>query len=116
MTEIKKVAVFGSGVMGKGIARVVAEKGDVEVLLFDIIPQGGFLEMLKEKHGEEAVKNHNILADNAIDNIVAAMLKEEARRREKKGLTVMSFTEEQAIEGRIRKNIKPANSAMILKN
>jgi 3-hydroxyacyl-CoA dehydrogenase len=39
MTEIKKIAVLGSGVMGHGIAALVANAG-YEVLLLDIVPEG----------------------------------------------------------------------------
>ncbi|MBM3617591.1 MAG: 3-hydroxyacyl-CoA dehydrogenase [Alphaproteobacteria bacterium] len=39
MTEIKKVAVLGSGVMGSGIAAHIANAG-VPVLLLDIVPEG----------------------------------------------------------------------------
>jgi 3-hydroxyacyl-CoA dehydrogenase len=40
MTEIKKVAVIGAGVMGAGIAAQCANAG-VEVLLLDIVPKDG---------------------------------------------------------------------------
>lgn len=40
MTEIKKVAVLGSGVMGSGIAAVMANAG-IPVLLLDIVPKEG---------------------------------------------------------------------------
>ncbi len=39
MTEINKVAVIGSGVMGAAIAAHIANSG-TEVLLFDIVPEG----------------------------------------------------------------------------
>lgn len=39
MSEIKKVAVLGSGVMGSGIAAVLANAG-IPVYLLDIVPQG----------------------------------------------------------------------------
>lgn len=39
MTDIKKVAVLGSGVMGSGIAAHIANAG-IPVLLLDIVPQG----------------------------------------------------------------------------
>jgi len=39
MSEIKKIAVIGAGVMGAGIAAQAANAG-VEVLLFDIVPKG----------------------------------------------------------------------------
>ena len=39
MTEIKKVAVLGSGVMGSGIAAHVANAG-IPVMLLDIVPEG----------------------------------------------------------------------------
>ena len=37
--EIKKVAVLGSGVMGSGIAALIANAG-IDVLLLDIVPEG----------------------------------------------------------------------------
>ncbi|PPR14907.1 MAG: hypothetical protein CFH43_01023, partial [Proteobacteria bacterium] len=37
MSEIKKVAVIGAGVMGAGIAAQVAN-AETEVLLLDIVP------------------------------------------------------------------------------
>ncbi len=40
MTEIKKVAVFGAGVMGAGIAAQVANAG-VPVVLLDIAAEDG---------------------------------------------------------------------------
>ena len=39
MTEINKIAVIGSGVMGAAIAAHMANSG-TEVLLFDIVPDG----------------------------------------------------------------------------
>lgn len=39
MTDIKKVAVLGSGVMGSGIAAHIANAG-IPVLLLDIVPEG----------------------------------------------------------------------------
>ncbi len=39
MSEIRKVAVFGAGVMGAGIAAQIANAG-VPVLLLDIVPEG----------------------------------------------------------------------------
>ena len=56
MTEIRKVAVLGAGVMGSGIAAQVANAG-LPVLLLDVVPTGA--------------ENRNALADNA----VARMLK-----------------------------------------
>ena len=56
MTEIKKVAVIGAGVMGAAIAAHVANAG-VPVLLLDIVPEGA--------------KSRNMLAEGA----VAKMLK-----------------------------------------
>ena len=56
MTEIKKVAVIGAGVMGAAIAAHVANAG-VLVLLLDIVPEGA--------------KSRNMLAEGA----VAKMLK-----------------------------------------
>ncbi len=52
MTEIKKIAVLGSGVMGSGIAAQVAN-GGVPVVLLDIV-----------KEGE---KNRNALAEGAVE-------------------------------------------------
>ena len=51
MTEIKRVAVIGSGVMGSGIAAQVANAG-VEVILLDIVPEGA--------------EDRNIIAEAAI--------------------------------------------------
>ena len=39
MSDIKKVAVLGAGVMGAGIAAQVANAG-VPVVLLDIVPKG----------------------------------------------------------------------------
>ncbi len=39
MSDIRKVAVLGSGVMGSGIAAQIANAG-IEVLLLDIVPEG----------------------------------------------------------------------------
>lgn len=47
MTEIKKVAVLGSGVMGSGIAAVLANAG-IPVLLLDIVPKEGGRNSLAE--------------------------------------------------------------------
>lgn len=47
MTEIKKVAVLGSGVMGSGIAGVIANAG-IPVLLLDIVPKEGGRNSLAE--------------------------------------------------------------------
>lgn len=57
MTDIKKVAVLGSGVMGSGIAAVVANAG-ISVYLLDIVP-------------EEAT-DRNALAKGAIDKQLKA--------------------------------------------
>jgi len=57
MTEIKKVAVLGSGVMGSGIAAHCANAG-LEVLLLDIV-----------KPGE---KSRNFLTEKAIERQLAA--------------------------------------------
>jgi 3-hydroxyacyl-CoA dehydrogenase len=51
MIDIRKVAVIGAGVMGRGIAAHVANAG-VPVLLLDIVPPGS--------------TNHNALAENAL--------------------------------------------------
>ena len=47
MTEIKKVAVLGSGVMGAGIAAVLANAG-IPTLLLDIVPKEGGRNALAE--------------------------------------------------------------------
>ncbi|MGQ3675535.1 3-hydroxyacyl-CoA dehydrogenase NAD-binding domain-containing protein [Xanthobacter sp. TB0139] len=51
MTEIRKVAVIGAGVMGAGIAAHIANAG-VPVLLLDIVPEGA--------------ENRNIIAETAV--------------------------------------------------
>jgi len=56
MKEIQKVAVIGSGVMGAAIAAHFANAG-VLVLLLDIVPEG--------------TTNRNILAEQAIDRLLA---------------------------------------------
>lgn len=55
MTDIKKVAVIGSGVMGSGIAAHVANAG-IPVLLLDIVPAGA--------------NNRNQLAEGAIQKML----------------------------------------------
>jgi len=55
MSEIKKVAVIGSGVMGSGIAAHVANAG-IPVLLLDIVPQGA--------------NNRNQLAEAAVQKML----------------------------------------------
>jgi 3-hydroxyacyl-CoA dehydrogenase len=57
MTDIKKVAVIGAGVMGAGIAAHVANAG-VPVLLLDIVPKDA--------------TNRNKLAEDAIDKLKKA--------------------------------------------
>ncbi len=57
MTDIKKIAVLGSGVMGSGIAAHCANAG-LDVLLLDIV-----------KPGE---KNHNFLTEGAIEKQLSA--------------------------------------------
>src|ERR1700722_6916560 len=52
MTDIRKIAVLGSGVMGSGIAAHVANAG-LPVVLLDIVPKD--------------TKNRNMLAENAIE-------------------------------------------------
>lgn len=52
MTDIKKIAVLGSGVMGSGIAAHVANAG-VPVVLLDIVPKGE--------------KNRNALTEKALE-------------------------------------------------
>jgi 3-hydroxyacyl-CoA dehydrogenase len=55
MSEIKKVAVIGSGVMGSGIAAQIANAG-LPVLLLDIVPDGA--------------ENKNIQAENAVKKML----------------------------------------------
>lgn len=55
MTDIKKVAVIGSGVMGSGIAAQVANAG-IEVILLDIVPEGS--------------QNRNAIAEGAIAKLL----------------------------------------------
>lgn len=55
MTEIKKVAVLGSGVMGSGIAAVMANAG-IPVLLLDIVPKEGGRNALAEGAIEKQLK------------------------------------------------------------
>ncbi|WP_341702669.1 3-hydroxyacyl-CoA dehydrogenase/enoyl-CoA hydratase family protein [Ferrovibrio sp.] len=55
MTEIRKVAVIGAGVMGSGIAAHVANAG-IPVVLLDIVPQGA--------------NNRNALAEGAIQKML----------------------------------------------
>jgi 3-hydroxyacyl-CoA dehydrogenase len=57
MTNIKKIAVIGSGVMGSGIAAHIAASG-TPVVLLDIIPAGA--------------ENHNILTEKAIEKQLSA--------------------------------------------
>lgn len=57
MTEIRKVAVFGAGVMGAGIAAQIANAG-VPVLLLDIVPEGA--------------ARRNALAEGAIERLLKA--------------------------------------------
>jgi len=56
MTDIKKIAVLGSGVMGSGIAAHAANAG-LSVLLLDIVPKGA--------------KNRNELTEKAIERQLA---------------------------------------------
>ncbi|MFT7433826.1 MAG: 3-hydroxyacyl-CoA dehydrogenase [Alphaproteobacteria bacterium] len=55
MTEIKKVAVIGAGVMGAGIAAQVAN-AETEVLLLDIVPEG--------------LKNRNAISEGALTKLI----------------------------------------------
>ncbi len=57
MADIKKVAVLGSGVMGSGIAALIANAG-LPVLLLDIVPEGA--------------KDRNVIAKGAIDKQLKA--------------------------------------------
>lgn len=57
MTEIRKVAVIGAGVMGSGIAAHVANAG-LPVLLLDVVPAGA--------------ENRNALADGAVARMLKA--------------------------------------------
>lgn len=79
MTEIKKVAVLGSGVMGSGIAAHLAS-ANVEVLLLDIVPKEGGRNSLAEsaieklKKAKPALITHpkklkNISAGNLDDDL-----------------------------------------------
>jgi 3-hydroxyacyl-CoA dehydrogenase len=65
MTEIKKVAVLGSGVMGSGIAAVMANAG-IPVLLLDIVPP---LTSPPHAGGKEGgnLPDRNALAEGAIE-------------------------------------------------
>lgn len=55
MSEIKKVAVIGAGVMGAGIAAQVAN-AETEVLLLDIVPEG--------------LKNRNAISEGAVAKLI----------------------------------------------
>lgn len=55
MTDIKQVAVLGSGVMGSGIAAVLANAG-IPVLLLDIVPKEGARNALAEGAIEKQLK------------------------------------------------------------
>lgn len=55
MTKIEKVAVLGSGVMGSGIAAVLANAG-IPVLLLDIVPKEGPRNALAEGAIEKQLK------------------------------------------------------------
>ena len=55
MSDIKKVAVIGAGVMGAGIAAQVAN-AETEVLLLDIAPEG--------------LKNRNAIAEGALTKLI----------------------------------------------
>ena len=57
MTEIRKVAVIGAGVMGAGIAAHVANAG-IKVLLLDIVPEGA--------------KSRNAVAEGALERMMKA--------------------------------------------
>jgi 3-hydroxyacyl-CoA dehydrogenase len=57
MSEIKKVAVIGAGVMGAGIAAQVANAG-IPVVLLDIVPQGA--------------ENRNVIAEGAVAKMLKA--------------------------------------------
>ena len=74
MSEIRKVAVIGAGVMGAGIAAHVANAG-VEVLLLDIVPEGA--------------ANRNIIAETAVEKLLkadpAAFMSKRAARLVKTG-------------------------------
>ena len=62
MTDIKKVAVLGSGVMGSGIAALLANAG-IPVLLLDMVPP---LTSSPQVGGKEG-GNRNALAEGAIE-------------------------------------------------
>lgn len=57
MTQIKKVAVLGSGVMGSGIAAQVANAG-IPVVLLDIVAKEGGRNALTEKAVEKQLANN----------------------------------------------------------
>jgi 3-hydroxyacyl-CoA dehydrogenase len=65
MTEIKKVAVLGSGVMGSGIAAVMANAG-IPVLLLDIVPPPTSPLLAGGKEGGNT-SDRNALATAAIE-------------------------------------------------
>ncbi len=69
-TEIKKVAVIGSGVMGSGIAAQVANAG-LPVLLLDIVPQEA-----RNAEGvtgkKESARDRSMLAKGAIEKMLKA--------------------------------------------
>ncbi len=70
MSDIKKVAVVGAGVMGAGIAAQIANAG-VNVLLLDIVPKGA--------------KNRNVITEGAVQKLLksnpaAFMHKRNAKR------------------------------------
>ncbi len=57
MTEIKKAAVIGAGVMGASIAAHITNAG-IPVVLLDIVPQGA--------------ENRNIIAEEAVGKLLKA--------------------------------------------
>jgi 3-hydroxyacyl-CoA dehydrogenase len=72
MTEIKKVAVLGSGVMGSGIAAHIASAG-IPVLLLDIVPTGA--------------ENRNALTEKAVEKQLAGSPPGFAHKRAAKLIT-----------------------------
>ncbi len=63
MSEFKKIAVIGSGVMGAGIAVAIAN-ANVEVLLFDVVPDGASDRNILAKTGIDKCANMLMHPDN----------------------------------------------------
>lgn len=82
MTDIKKVAVLGSGVMGSGIAAQIANAG-IPVVLLDIVPKEG---------------GRNSLAENAIKKQLDAKPPGFAHKKNAKLVTPGNFDDDLAKE------------------